>query len=114
MDGHNVEIPIYDFATHQRLPNKTEILECKDIILFEGILTLYDERIRKLMDLKIFIQTDLDLCLARRTVRDIQERGRKLLDVLIQYTKYVRTSYLEFILPTSKTADLVIPWNNYN
>lgn len=84
------------------------------VIVFEGILAFYDESIRKLMDLKIFVYTDDDVRLGRRLRRDLAERGRTIPDVLIQYNCHVKKAYDEFIRPTMKYADVIIPRGRSN
>lgn len=106
-------IPSYNFTTHKRMEEKTNV-KSNPIIVFEGIFALYDQRIRDLMDLKIFVMTDDDLRLSRRISRDILERGRTLEGVLIQYNKFVKKSYENFIKPTSKYADIIIPFREIN
>ncbi|KAL1922355.1 uncharacterized protein VTP21DRAFT_9894 [Calcarisporiella thermophila] len=106
--GKSVDVPIYDFSTHSRL-DKTKTLYGANVVIFEGIFALYDQRIIDLMDLKIFVDTDADVRLARRLKRDISERGRDLHGVLRQYEKYVKPAFDEYIYPTMKYADIIIP-----
>jgi len=92
-----------------------ETLVCaQPILIFEGIMALYEKRFRDLMDLKIFVMTDDDIRLSRRILRDISERGRTIADVLEQYNRFVKTSYDEFIKPTMKYADIIIPHGRSN
>ena len=111
--GLDAEIPIYDFKTHSRAPEK-QIVKANRLILYEGIYSLYDPRVRDMMKLKIFVQTDDDLRLCRRLKRDTVERGRSIEGVLDQYFKFVKPSYDEFILPTMKYADIIIPHGAHN
>jgi uridine kinase len=111
--GKVVDVPIYDFGTHSRL-KETDRMYGVDVVIVEGILLLYDKRVRDLMDLKIYVDTDSDLRLARRITRDIRERGRSVQNVLEQYQRTVKPSFEEFILPTKRFADLIIPWNDTN
>ncbi len=111
--GRVVDVPIYDFATHARL-EQTDRMYGVDVVIVEGILLLYDKRVRDLMDLKIYVDTDSDLRLARRISRDIRERGRSVQGVLDQYQRTVKPSFEEFILPTKRFADLIVPWNDTN
>lgn len=89
-------------------------VEPKDIIILEGILVLYDERIRNLLDIKIFVDTDADVRVIRRIQRDIKERGRTLDSVITQYMTTVRPAHLQFVEPTKRYADIVIPEGGYN
>eukprot|EP00026_Physarum_polycephalum_P014724 Phypoly_transcript_15271.p1 GENE.Phypoly_transcript_15271~~Phypoly_transcript_15271.p1 ORF type:complete len:269 (+),score=34.41 Phypoly_transcript_15271:103-807(+) len=106
--GKPVEIPQYSFMTHSRLPETTPLYGA-DVILFEGILAFYKPELRDVMDAKIFVDTDADTRLSRRVMRDISERGRTLDGVLHQYEKFVKPSFEEFIFPTKKYADVIIP-----
>ncbi|KAI0078825.1 armadillo/beta-catenin/plakoglobin [Panus rudis PR-1116 ss-1] len=106
-------IPIYSFAEHQRL-NETKYLYGAAIIITEGILALHDPALRALYDLKIFVQCDSDLMLARRLRRDIKERGRTVDGVLDQYLRYVKPSYDNFVLPTARYADIIVPGHDNN
>ncbi|KAJ3126341.1 Uridine-cytidine kinase-like 1 [Nowakowskiella sp. JEL0407] len=106
--GSSVTIPNYDFKTHSRLETTTHINPAK-VVIFEGIFALFEKRIRNLMDLKLFVDTDADVRLCRRLKRDISERGRTLESVLDQYTKYVKISFDEIIFPTMRFADVIIP-----
>ncbi len=113
MEGKTVEKPIYDFEMHNR--KKETVIVCpKDIIILEGILILYDERIRNLLDIKIFVDTDSDVRVIRRITRDLQERGRSLDSVIDQYMSTVRPAHMQFIEPTKKYADIIIPEGGYN
>jgi len=106
--GKTAEIPTYCFVTHSRLPETTTIGNA-DVILFEGILSFYTEILREHMDIKIFVDTDSDTRLSRRVMRDIAERGRSLEGVLYQYEKFVKPAFDDYILPTKKYADVIIP-----
>ncbi|KAI8615426.1 uridine kinase family-domain-containing protein [Chytriomyces sp. MP71] len=110
-DGVKVDVPIYSFEKHARLPDTTTIYGA-NIIIFEGIFALYDPKVRELMDLMLFVDTDSDVRLARRLKRDIAERGRDIHGVLSQYTKYVKPAYDDYIYPTMKYADLIMPGSN--
>lgn len=111
--GKVVHVPNYDFATHSRTPVTDKVYGC-DVVIVEGILVLYDKRVRDLLDVKIYVETDSDLRLIRRITRDVKERGRKVEGVLEQYQKTVKPSFEEYILPTKRHADLIIPWNTTN
>ncbi|KAJ6734638.1 URIDINE KINASE [Salix purpurea] len=107
-NGRAVNIPDYDFKTHKRIGPGCKV-NPSDIIILEGILVLHDSRVRDLMNMKIFVDTDSDLRLARRIQRDTVERGRNIQNVLDQYARSVKPSFEEFILPSKKYADVIIP-----
>ncbi|KAJ3017397.1 UNVERIFIED_CONTAM: Uridine-cytidine kinase-like 1 [Siphonaria sp. JEL0065] len=111
--GVKVDVPIYDFGTHSRLSETTTIYGA-NIIIFEGIFALYDPKVRELMDLMLFVDTDSDVRLARRLKRDIAERGRDIHGVLQQYKKYVKPAFDDYILPTMKHADVIVPRGSDN
>jgi len=111
--GHAVEVPIYDFATYQRSP-LTRRLEPRRVILLEGILLFVDKELRQLMDVKLYVDTDADLRLIRRLQRDIHERGRSLESVIRQYLDTVRPMHLEFVEPSKRYADIIIPAGGFN
>ncbi len=111
--GSSVDIPTYDFTTHTR-QKETQHVEPKPIVLVEGILLFTDERMRELCDLKLFVDTDADLRFIRRLQRDIQERGRTTESVIQQYQATVRPMHLEFVEPSKRYADLIIPEGGYN
>ncbi|HEX5721804.1 MAG TPA: uridine kinase [Acidimicrobiia bacterium] len=110
--GEAVEIPTYDFSAHLRA-ERTVLAEPARVVIVEGILVLADADLRSHLDLKIFVDTDADLRLARRIQRDIDERGRNLDSVLSQYFSTVRPMHLEFVEPSKRYADLIIP-EGYN
>jgi uridine kinase len=112
LDGRSAEVPVYDFATHLRT-DETIPLTATEVILVEGILVLAEPRLRDLMDLKLFVDTDPDVRLARRARRDVAERGRSIESVLDQWEATVRPMYLEFVEPSRRHADLIIP-EGYN
>lgn len=107
-DGKTVNIPIYNHSLHTRDENTRKIGQ-HIIIVLEGILLFDDRKLRELMDIRIFMETALDVCLIRRLKRDIKERGRNLDNVLKQYEETVRPMYLQFIEPTKRYADLIVP-----
>jgi uridine kinase len=111
--GKRVDIPQYSFITHSRLKETTPIYGA-DVILFEGILSFYTPELRESMDLKIFVDTDADTRLSRRVLRDINDRGRTLDGVLLQYEKFVKPAFEDYILPTKKYADVIIPRGSDN
>lgn len=111
--GQKIAKPVYSYATHCRT-EETVTVEPAPVILLEGILILDDSRLRELMDIKIFVDTDDDIRLIRRLRRDIHERGRDLQGVLEQYERTVRPMHLGFVLPTKRYADVVIPRGGNN
>lgn len=104
-------IPVYSFAEHQRLP-ETKYLYGATIIIAEGIMALHDPALRELYDLKVFVQCDSDLMLARRIQRDVKERGRTVEGILDQYLRFVKPSYDNFVRPTASYADIIVPGSN--
>jgi len=113
LDGKSIQKPIYDFENHNR-KKETVLVEPKDIIVLEGILILYDEDLRKLMDIKLFVDTDADVRVIRRILRDIKDRGRTLDSVVKQYMTTVRPAHMQFVEPTKRYADIIIPEGGYN
>ncbi|KAM0682934.1 Uridine kinase [Mitosporidium daphniae] len=103
-----VDIPVYDFKIHSRTSESVHIHKAK-VVIFEGILALYDREILDLMDMKIFVDTDSDVRLARRLKRDINERRRDFNGVLDQYNRFVKPSFDDFIQPSVRNADIIIP-----
>ncbi|KAH8874408.1 Uridine-cytidine kinase-like 1 [Schistosoma japonicum] len=112
-EGKTIEVPEYDFKTHSRT-SKTNTVYGANIIIIEGILVFYSQAVSKLMDLKVFVDTDADERLARRLRRDISERGRELNSVLGQYMRFVKPSYEQFIAPSMAQADIIIPRGGQN
>lgn len=106
--GKRVQIPVYSFTTHNRT-DRVILLYGTNVIIIEGIYALYDPRLLEMMDLKVFVDTDLDICLARRLTRDIMTRGRDLPGLLQQWERFVKPNALKFVAPTMANADLVIP-----
>lgn len=105
-----VAIPSYDFTTHSRLPCAHDQHVCApEIVIFEGILALYDERLRDLFDLKIFVDADADVRLARRIRRDMADRGRDLSGILQQYEQFVKPATESFVVPSKQHADIIVP-----
>jgi uridine kinase len=111
--GQDVEVPIYDFVTHRRTP-ATITMPARPVILLEGILILASKRLRDLLDFKIFVDTDADVRLMRRVRRDMAERGRDLQDVFRQYSETVRPMHLEFVEPSKRWADVIVPQGGEN
>ncbi len=108
-----IEQPIYSYTTHTRTGDYT-VIHPKEILIVEGILIFTNEQLRKLCDIKIFVHTDSDLRLIRRIKRDINERGRDLEEVLNRYEKTLKPMHNQFIEPTMKYADLIIPVGGEN
>lgn len=111
--GKSIEKPLYDFELHNR-KKETLLVEAKEVVVLEGILILSEEEIRDLLDIKVFVDTDSDVRIIRRILRDIKERGRSLDSVIYQYMKTVRPAHLQFIEPSKKYADIIIPEGGYN
>ena len=111
--GQTVELPVYDFARHVRKA-ETRPIEPRPIILAEGILIFVDRALREMFDIKIFVDTDADLRFIRRLQRDIAERGRTRESVVEQYLETVRPMHLEFVEPSKRYADVIIPEGGFN
>lgn len=107
-NGRAVDIPTYDYSNHTR-SEKTYRQEPVDVLIVEGILVLENEKLRNLMDIKVFVDTDDDVRILRRIRRDIEERGRTLDSVITQYMDAVKPMYHQFIEPTKRYADVIIP-----
>ncbi|MGM7702124.1 uridine kinase [Pseudalkalibacillus sp. Hm43] len=112
-NSKGIEKPVYDYTAHTR-SDKIIPIEPKDVIILEGILILEDERLRDLMDIKLFVDTDADVRIIRRLLRDINERGRTIDSVIEQYTSVVRPMHNQFIEPTKRYADIIIPEGGQN
>ena len=113
IQGNKVNIPIYDFATHTR-KNDTHPVERHRIIILEGILTLFHQEIRDMMDIKIYVETADDIRIIRRIKRDIEKRERTFTSVIKQYYNTVRPMHIQFVEPTKKYADIIIPEGGQN
>lgn len=111
--GEPVDVPVYDFKTHHRLP-QTERVEPARVIIVDGLLIFVERALRDLMDIKVFVDADADQRLMRRLRRDIKERGRDLDAVLEQYRETVRPMHLEFVEPSKRWADIIIPRGGHN
>jgi uridine kinase len=112
-DNNTVNIPVYSYTKHTRT-QKSVTMTPKKVIILEGILLLTDPALREQIDASIFIDTPLDICLMRRLVRDMAERGRSIESVLLQYKKTVRPMFLQFIEPSKQYADLIVPRGGKN
>ncbi len=113
MRGEAVEVPVYDFAQHARRP-ETETAEPRKVIIVDGLLVLWARELRELMDIKIFVDTDADIRFIRRLQRDMKERGRSAESVVQQYTTTVRPMHLEFVEPSKRYADVIVPEGGFN
>ncbi len=111
--GRAVDVPIYDFKTHSRLPERRRV-EPTRFIIVEGILVFVEERVRRLLDVKIFVDTDPDIRVFRRIRRDLEQRGRTFQSIRDQYYRTVRPMHLQFVEPSKRWADLIIPEGGEN
>lgn len=107
-NGHSIQHPVYSYTTHSR-ESYTEISNPSPVIIVEGILIFENKELRELMDIKIFIDADSDIRLSRRIKRDVETRGRSLDSVLNQYFETVKPMHEEFVEPTKKFADIIVP-----
>lgn len=112
-DGKPVEVPIYDFSTHSRT-ERTFTVQPRNVILVEGILILTEAALREMFDVKIFVDTDSDIRFIRRLERDLAERGRTTESVIKQYQSTVRPMHMEFVEPSKRYADIIIPEGGHN
>ena len=112
-NGCSVEVPIYDFTRHNR-KNEARIVDPQPVVLVEGILIFADKPLRERMDIKIYVDTDADLRFIRRIQRDIRDRGRSVESVVEQYLHTVRPMHLEFVEPSKRYADIIIPRGGLN
>lgn len=110
---HAVDVPVYDYAAHTR---SLQVIhqEPKEVIILEGILILDDQRLRDLMDIKVYVDTDDDIRIIRRIKRDIEERGRTLDSVIEQYLNVVKPMHHQFVEPTKRYADIIVPEGGEN
>lgn len=108
LEGQTIEMPQYDFTEHARL-EETKTVTPADVIVLEGILALYDDEISSMFDLKVYVETDADVRILRRIKRDVIERDRDLEGVIDQYLSTVKPMHEQFVEPTKKEADLIIP-----
>ncbi|MBE6210932.1 MAG: uridine kinase [Rikenellaceae bacterium] len=108
-----VERPVYSFVEHNRTEEKVMVKPSK-VIIVDGILIFENKELRDLMDIKVFVDTDADIRLARRILRDVRERGRSMESVITQYTSTVKPMHEEFVEPSKKYADVIIPEGGFN
>jgi uridine kinase len=111
--GQPIHKPIYDFVTHTR-SERTERIEPSDVLVLDGILLFVDEQLRELCDVKVFVDADADIRLIRRLRRDVQKRGRTLDDVIGQYLETVHPMHLQFVEPSKRYADVIVPRGGHN
>jgi uridine kinase len=111
--GSSVEVPLYDFTTHSRKA-ETQRVEPRRVLIVEGILILAEPELRKRIDIKLFVDTPADIRFVRRLTRDIQSRGRTFDSVVSQYLNTVRPMHEEFVEPSKRYADLIIPEGGEN
>ncbi|WP_054954885.1 uridine kinase [Paenibacillus dakarensis] len=112
--GQSAYAPVYDFTIHARSKEETLELKARNIIIIEGLHVLSDENLRKLLDIKVFVDTDPDVRILRRVVRDIEDRGRTIQSVHDQYLSTVKPMHEAFIEPSKKYADIIIPEGGEN
>jgi uridine kinase len=111
--GRTVEEPVYDFTTHSRT-GETRRIEPTPIVILDGILILAEPELRDLMDIKVYVETDSDLRFIRRLLRDTKERGRSVESVIRQYQETVRPMHLQFVEPSRRNADIIVPFGREN
>jgi uridine kinase len=111
--GRSVDVPVYDFSLHARVPETETVVPARAIIV-EGILIYTDAALRSLMDVKVFVDTDDDTRFIRRLQRDIAERGRTVQSVIDQYLGTVKPMHLEFVEPSKRYADIIVPLGGHN
>lgn len=111
--GEAVEVPTYDFAHHRRT-EETRRVEPAPVLIVDGILVLAEPELRKLMDIRVFVQTDADMRFIRRLMRDTRERNRTVESVVTQYQKTVRPMHLQFVEPSRRHADVIVPTGGEN
>jgi uridine kinase len=108
-----IEMPIYDFKTYRRL-EQTKLISPRPIIVVEGILIFVERKLRDLMNIKVYVDTDADERLLRRLKRDLLERGRSIESVMMQYIETVKPMHLEFVEPSKRWADIILPKGGEN
>ncbi|MFO7589160.1 MAG: uridine kinase [Gemmatimonadota bacterium] len=113
LSGRAVEEPVYDFTSHRRT-GETRRIEPTPIVILDGILILAEPELRDLMDIKVYVETDSDLRFIRRLLRDTKERGRSVESVIRQYQETVRPMHLQFVEPSRRNADIIVPFGREN
>ena len=111
--GESIEQPIYDYPTHSR-KTETILVAPRPVIIVEGNLVFIDAQMRRLMDIKVFVDADADIRFIRRLDRDVHERGRSVESIISQYTSTVRPMHLQFVEPSKRYADIIIPEGGHN
>ena len=112
-DGRPIEKPLYNFHTHLRMPETTTV-EPRPVLIIEGILVFDDPELRDMMDIKVYVDADADVRFIRRLDRDVRERGRSLESIVDQYLTTVRPMHLQFVEPSKRYADIIIPEGGHN
>jgi uridine kinase len=112
--GSSVDVPVYDFTTHSRKLDETQHVMARKVLIVEGILILAEPELRKRVDIKLYVDTPADIRFVRRLMRDIRSRGRSLESVVEQYVTTVRPMHEEFVEPSKRYADLIIPEGGEN
>jgi uridine kinase len=113
-EHQTVQAPVYDFSVHARSAVETAELQPNNIVIIEGLHVLSDEKLREMLDIKVFVDTDPDVRILRRVLRDIEERGRSIKSIHDQYINTVKPMHEAFIEPSKKYADLIIPEGGHN
>ena len=113
LEGQAIEKPVYDFVQHTR-STVTEVIEPCDVVVLEGLFVLEEPELRKRLNIKVYVDTDADIRFIRRLLRDVEERGRTLQSVVNQYTETVRVMHEQFIEPSKRYADVIIPEGGSN
>jgi uridine kinase len=113
-DHKSIDIPVYDFVTHSRTNKTVHVDSHKSIVVLEGILLFVDPTVRKMMDIRIYVDTSLDIAFIRRLRRDVVDRGRSMESVIEQYQSTVRPMFVKYVEPSKRHADLIIPHGGKN
>lgn len=113
INGHSINKPVYDFVNHTRA-QEIEVCRPCDVLILEGLFVLQDARVRELLDIRVFVDTEADIRFIRRLLRDVQERGRSMESVVNQYMSTVRPMHESFVEPSKKYADIIIPEGGEN
>lgn len=111
--GRAIRCPVYSYADHQRT-NETELIQPSKVVIVEGILIFQDPRLREMLDIKIFVETDADVRILRRALRDVRDRGRTLESVITQYLTTVKPMHEQFVEPSRKYADIIVLEGGHN
>ena len=111
--GKAIRCPVYSYADHQRT-EETELIQPSKVVIVEGILIFQDPRLREMLDIKIFVETDADVRILRRALRDVRDRGRTLESVITQYLTTVKPMHEQFVEPSKRKADLIVPEGGHN